>query len=139
MKKWGKSELALQKELSGIIKSLLWTNNNTLFTAETDNCLCYPRVISRNLRVHRVPTITSAHRQSLFVQVTPSLRGGYPRAKRRQKGSVCVHPLIDPSLAFLIHFKIYFGSFLRADYCVAPGDSGKHPNVSYLRELWNHP
>lgn len=58
---------------------------------------------------------------------------------RRQKGSVCVHSLTDPSLAFLIHFKIYFGSFLRADYCVASGDSGNHPNASYLREPWNHP
>lgn len=138
--KWGKSVLALQKKLSGIFMSVsLQWKNNTLFTAETDNCLCYPRVIFQDLRAHHVPTVTSAPRQSVSVQVTPSLRGGYPGAKRRQKGSVCVHPLTDPSLAFLIHFKFYFGSFLRADYCVTSGDSGKHPNASYLREPWNHP
>lgn len=111
--KWNKSELALQKKLSGIIMSLLWTNHNTLFTAETDNCLCYPRVISQDLRAHHVPTVTSAPRQSLSVQVTPSLRGN-PGAKRRQKGSTCVHPLTDPSPASLIHFKIYFGSFFES-------------------------
>lgn len=66
--KWGKSELALQKKLSGIVMSvsLLW-KNNTLFTAETDNRLCYPRVSSQDLRARHVPTVTSAPRQSLSV------------------------------------------------------------------------